>query len=402
MPIRTLAFGAACVLLVAYACAFTQPATDHPKFGQFQAVGKSSRGELAQPSAGDASVSQAPMTGAATFAIARVDTDGTIVLRPADNFQLRLQDSLGGHYAEGFYLLVTNDSNPAGKRRVLRVQLTDVDGSVFTLKAGPRAAARVQVNDQARLVRPVPVSTAKLRALPDEILIEGSAPDHDAGAGPRESAARRRSINNLKQIGLAMHNFHSVHNQFPPAVIFGPDGKPWHSWRVLILPFIEQAGVYNAYDFGQPWDSPKNKALFDKMPDVYRDPIYGDTNEPYTNYAAFVGPNAIFRPAGAKQTDLEDPPIGKGGRGLQNITDGSSNTLMVSSIEPARRVLWTKPEDIDAGPAFRGLGQPGGVATPYTFLGPGGGKTAPFLFADGSVRVIGSKIHPHSCRADLR
>ena len=57
-----------------------------------------------------------------------------------------------------------------------------------------------------------------------------------------------------------MHNFHAITNHFPPAVIFGPDGKPWHSWRVLILPYLEENELYNAYDFSQPWDSPRNNA----------------------------------------------------------------------------------------------------------------------------------------------
>src|SRR5262249_39794918 len=56
---------------------------------------------------------------------------------------------------------------------------------------------------------------------------------------------------------------------------------------------------------------------------------------------------------------------------------------------------WTKPEDIDAGPAFAGFGQPNGIAAPFTFLGPGGGKAAPIAFADGSVRMIGASVNPN-------
>jgi prepilin-type processing-associated H-X9-DG protein len=373
---RPLGFALAFCVFVACACAFTQPQNDEP------------------------SVSQAPLGGPAFFTVTRVDADGTIVLGPSEMVPPQFQERLASSIAEGLYLLVTNDSKPGANARVLRVQVTDVGGSVFTLKAGPRAAARVQVNDSARLVRPFPATTAGLRALPDEILFE--ARPVDAGMDDaRETAARPQSINNLKQIGLAMHNFASANGQFPPAVIFGPDGKPWHSWRVLLLPFLEQMALYNAYDFSQPWDSPKNKPLIDKMPSVYRDPIYGDARESYTNYAAFVGPNAIFRPAGAQQKDPKNLPLAQGGVGFQNITDGTSNTVMVSSVEPARKIPWTKPEDIDVGPAFKGFGQPGGIAAPYTFRGPGGGKSAPFLFADGSVRTIGTSIHAQTLTAIL-
>ena len=182
-------------------------------------------------------------------------------------------------------------------------------------------------------------------------------------------------------------------------MIFGPDGKPWHSWRVLILPYLEHADVYNAYDFSQPWDSPNNKAIIDKMPAVYRDRIYGDTKESTSHYAALVGPGAAFRPEGAKQSNPKQPPIGTGGLGIQNITDGTSNTVMISSVEPARKIPWTKPEDIDVGPAFKGVGRPGGIAAPYTFHGPGGGKAAPFLFCDGTVRVIAKTMHPRTLEA---
>ena len=61
-------------------------------------------------------------------------------------------------------------------------------------------------------------------------------------------------MNNLKQIGLAFHNYADAYRSFPPAVIYGPDGKPWHSWRVLLLPFLEQQPLYEQYDFSQPWD----------------------------------------------------------------------------------------------------------------------------------------------------
>jgi prepilin-type processing-associated H-X9-DG protein len=321
------------------------------------------------------------------------------VLGPSATVPAQFRDNLSAFFAEGIYLLVTNDGRPLGQRRVIRVNVTDVAaGSVFTLKTGPQAAAHVKLNDSARLVRPLPTTTARLRALPDDIPLQVELVGAKTDVDPREAAARARSINNLKQIGLALHNFHATFNAFPPAVIHGPDGKPWHSWRVLILPYIEHTDLYNAYDFSQPWDSPKNEALLDKMPDVYRDPIHGDTKEPYTHYAALVGPKAVFRPGGAKQTDPLKPPLA-GGVGIQTITDGTSNTVVIGSVEPGRKIPWTKPEDIDVGPAFKGFGQPGGIAAPYSFHGPGGGKAAPFLFCDGSVRVIAKTMHPRILEA---
>ncbi|MFI5454530.1 MAG: DUF1559 domain-containing protein [Isosphaerales bacterium] len=372
MPFRHHGFALAFALLVPHAGAFAQPEKDDP------------------------SIMQTPLSGPEFLTVTRVDPDGTILMGPSDAVPPQFRDNLGSFFAEGLYLLVTNDSKPAGERRVLRVQVTDVAaGSVFTLKTGPQAAARLRIKDSARLVRPMPATTARLRALPDEIPLPGEPANANAKPDDaRENAASARSINNLKQMMLAMHNFHAAYNKLPPAVIYGPDGKPWHSWRVLILPYLESADLYNAYDFSQPWDSPKNKPLIDKMPAVYRDPIHGDNKDPYTHYAALVGPGAIFRPDGVKQTDPKEPPVGKGGLGFESVTDGTSNTVMISSVEPGRKIPWTKPEDIDVGPAFKGFGQPGGIAAPYTFHGPGGGKAAPFGFADGSVRMIGASVNP--------
>jgi hypothetical protein len=158
--------------------------------------------------------------------------------------------------------------------------------------------------------------------------------------------------------------------------------------------------LYRAYDFGEPWDSPKNQALLAKMPPVFRDPIHGATKEPYTHYAALVGPRAAFRPEGTKQTDPAKPPLGAGMR-ISRITDGTSVTMMITPVEPERKIPWTKPEDIDVGPSFKGFGRPGGIAAPYPARGPQGGKAAPVVFGDVSVRVLDTSISPRTLQALL-
>jgi hypothetical protein len=377
-------------------------------------------GAPAQPPKDDPSVLSSPILGPEPFSITRVDRDGTIVLGPSDMIQPLFRDLLATSVAEGYYVLVTTEGRPTGQRRVFRVRVDQIaEDAVVTLKTGREAAARVRVGNGARLFRPSHATTARLRALPDEIPLRGDpavpAPPDDvlervlAGRlfelgrlnvpAPRDDVLERvalaRSTNNLKLIGLALHIYHSVYDQFPPAVIHGPDGKPWHSWRVLILPFLEgETDTFNAYDFGQPWDSLRNKPLIDRMPAVYHDPSHGDAKGPYTGYAALVGPKAIFRPEGARESDPKNPPIGKGGLGVHNVTDGTSYTVMVAPVDPGRKIPWTKPEDIDVGPGFSGFGKPGGIAASYRFHGKEGGKAAPFLFADGSVHVIGAAIKP--------
>ena len=140
------------------------------------------------------------------------------------------------------------------------------------------------------------------------------------------------------------------------------------------------------------------------MPDTYREPAYGDAKGPYAHYAAFVGPRTVFPSAGAKQPSNVGTtvPLGKGGRSLREVTDGTSNTVMVAPVEPGRKIPWTKPEDIAVGPDFPGLGKPGGIATPYTFgLKAGAPGVAPVLYADGSVHLIAATINPHTLDALL-
>ena len=190
--------------------------------------------------------------------------------------------------------------------------------------------------------------------------------------GSREAARRTRSINNLKQIGLALHNYHAVHNHFPPPVLVGPDGKTTHSWRVAILPYVDASDLYNEYKLDEPWDSENNLKVLKQMPTVFRHP-----NEPEGStvacYFALTGSNTAF---------------GEGGEGtpIRDITDGSSNTLMV--VEARRDIPWTKPDDIpyDAGqpvPKFGGF-QPGIWLTEL---------------ADGSVRTIAEAIDEKTVRA---
>jgi len=189
------------------------------------------------------------------------------------------------------------------------------------------------------------------------------------------AAKRAQSLNNLKQVGLALHNFHSTHNHFPNDVR-GKDGKPLLSWRVQILPFLEQQGLFNEFQLDEPWDGPHNKALLDRMPAVFAIP--GEPAEPgMTFYRGFSGPRTLFDP------NLAD------GVGIASITDGTSNTLAV--VEARDAVPWTKPgsdvpfvDDVKPETFKALLGPLGGHAS--------GGFNA--LFCDGSARFIKDTINP--------
>lgn len=177
----------------------------------------------------------------------------------------------------------------------------------------------------------------------------------------RSGASSSRSANNMKQIGLAMHNMHDAYGQFPGAAICDKDGKPLLSWRVHILPYIEQENLYRQFKLDEPWDSPNNKPLVEKMPAIYANPRV-ETKPGMTVYKVFVGKDAMFD--------------WKAGRKMHTITDGMSNTLMTA--EGGEPVIWTKPEDIEVD-----------MAKPLPKLElPGGQKSIYVGFADGSVRRL--------------
>jgi hypothetical protein len=211
-----------------------------------------------------------------------------------------------------------------------------------------------------------------------------------AVAQARQAARRSQSINNLKQLALAMHNFADVNKSFPSAVLYGSDGKTPHSWRVALLPYLDQQALYNQYKFDEPWDSANNKHVLAKMPAVFRDP-----NDPpdsiSSSYYGLVGPSTIFS--------------GKEGMQFAQITDGTSNTIMF--VEAKRDIPWTKPEDIPYADDVRSANTPvppGGAASRYAGDKPlprlGGHYTDIFLTAlcDGSVRAISQKIDPSVLR----
>jgi hypothetical protein len=196
-----------------------------------------------------------------------------------------------------------------------------------------------------------------------------------ASHSARIAAQRAQSVNNLKQIGLAMHNFHSAHNRFP-ADIRNKEGKLLLSWRVQLLPFLEQQALFNEIHRDEPWDSPHNKALLEKMPPVFAVP--NAPSEPgMTFYRSFSGKRALL--------DKTVPD----GIQIQMITDGTSNTIM--AVEAKEAVPWTKPdsdlssgddnikpEELDALRARLGGHFPGGFNA---------------LFGDGSVHFIRDRIN---------
>lgn len=100
--------------------------------------------------------------------------------------------------------------------------------------------------------------------------------------------------NNLKLIGLALQSYADQHGMFPPAYMADSAGRPMHSWRVLILPQLEEEELYQRYDFQQPWNSSHNLALVALMPDIYQCPSVDYGGRGMTSYRAATGPDSLF------------------------------------------------------------------------------------------------------------
>jgi prepilin-type processing-associated H-X9-DG protein len=145
----------------------------------------------------------------------------------------------------------------------------------------------------------------------------------------REAANRQSCSNNLKQLVIALHNYHDTYLCFPPARYDDANGKPMHSWRVLIHPFLVASPLYDQYSFAEPWNGPNNAKLLGQFNFPFT--CHSNGKPGYTNYVAIVGPGTIW-PDG-KQTAISD------------ILDGTSNTLMVVEIADSD-ILWMEPRDL--------------------------------------------------------
>jgi hypothetical protein len=151
--------------------------------------------------------------------------------------------------------------------------------------------------------------------------------------------AREQSQNNLKQLGIALHNFHDAYGQLPGPAILSKEGKPLLSWRVAILPFLEQEALYKKFKLDEPWDSPNNMKLLKEMPKVFEAPGVKASTPHVTFYQALVGKDALWQ-----ITPDKNKVHNAAGGFLGRIPDGTSNTIML--IEGAEPVPWTKPADI--------------------------------------------------------
>lgn len=203
--------------------------------------------------------------------------------------------------------------------------------------------------------------------------------------GTQPGYRRVQCKNNLHNIGLAMHNYHDTFLQFPFAGLQTTESETVHSWRVSILTFFDASRIDFEYRFDEPWNSEKNTTVQKMRAHLYQCPSH-PTEQPFTAYAMLTGPGTF---GGDGLTGLS----------INDITDGTSNTLMI--VEACgREIIWTEPRDVEVTDESLGINLPGdksghsrGIISSYH---PGG---AHVLFADGAVRFLSEKTEPTVLKA---
>jgi Protein of unknown function (DUF1559) len=246
------------------------------------------------------------------------------------------------------------DPSPLNRRDLLRLGAASLGAPLLfpstTAPAAPDA---------------VPQLDGKAAPLSEFPLWEGEDyPDHPD--------ARARNVNNLKFIGLAMHNFAAVSGGRLPTAAICKGGKRLLSWRVAILPYLEQFALYQRFHLDEAWDSPHNASLVKEMPRVYA-PVTHTNAPPYaTYYQGLSGPGAVF--------DGEEGPK------ITDVIYVARPTLLV--VEAADSVTWTKPADV-----------PYETAAPLPKLGGQFDDGFYATFCDGSVRFIGREVAPERIHA---
>ncbi|BBO33250.1 DUF1559 domain-containing protein [Lacipirellula parvula] len=196
----------------------------------------------------------------------------------------------------------------------------------------------------------------------------------------REAARRNSCRNNLKQIGLGLQMYANVHGHYPPAYTTDAEGNRLHSWRTLIVPYMEDWEGYRSIDFTKPWNDPANAKAANAVMECYQCPsvAFDDPKSPLTTYLAVVTPESAIRAANSRTPDE-----------LEKV---AANALLVIDAPKENAVHWMSPEDVDETALFGMFAgdEPKSQHPIDSFLA---------LFADGHTQLLSKQTDPNSLRA---
>lgn len=257
----------------------------------------------------------------------------------------------------------------------------DASGDDITLRAVLQAETKELAHKINELARKAINLVPEFRKFTDELTLRPTGdqvtllvPGKTLGkalkpafVGVHDANTRVRVSNNLKMIALGMHNYHDANGAFPPHGNY-VKGKPMLSWRVHLLPYLDQSELYKQFKLDEPWDSEHNSKLIPQMPAIFAPRNKKLAQQGKTTYLVPYGKDLVFE--------------GQKGGSIRDITDGSSNTIMAVEAADEAAVIWTKPDDLNFDPKkpLQGLIGP----DPRGFMA---------AFADGSVRFIAKTIN---------
>lgn len=178
---------------------------------------------------------------------------------------------------------------------------------------------------------------------------------------------RTQALNNIRNVSLAAFQYSIDHGQLPPAQTVDSEGHPLHSWRTLLLPYLDEQALYDSLNLTKPWDDPVNQHAWDRMPEVYQAPGH-DLGVGMTAICAPVGSDHCFqRTIGRNRSDFSCPAL---------------QIIMLVQVSEKTAVHWMEPKD-----------------TAVEYLHAREESGSPFYdevilmaFADGSVRVISMDV----------
>ncbi len=205
----------------------------------------------------------------------------------------------------------------------LRIETTGTDGADRVKELFDRLL--MSADDLSQVIQvEVDDDRVELRAQPDAL----ARLTFTMLAPARDAARSQAKMNSIKQIGLAFHNYHAAEKHFPPRVMTDSQGKPLMSWRVAILPHLDNAALYQAMKLDQPWNSDANREVSSTVVPVYCE---GEDQGNKTTLRAPVFPGSLW--------DGDGPP-----KSIREIRDGTSNTIAIIDAPPSAAVEWADPQ----------------------------------------------------------
>ena len=197
------------------------------------------------------------------------------------------------------------------------------------------------------------------------------------GESAQVTVQRMKCTENARAVALAVLNYANEYQQFPPAYVCDSAGRPLYSWRVLILPFLEEAGLHKEFHLDEPWDSPHNLTLLEKCPKIFQCPaLEFDPAKGETTYAMIVGPDAISN--GPKSIAVD------------GFSRPQENIILIA--ESNRRIPWTAPKDIPVESLQFGLIEPNEETIDTPGIAASHGGSTVVVFAGGNTETLSSSV----------